>query len=66
MSGVEDILSQVMVSHDEEAPAAADLLRALKAGALLGLPVGAGGPGLAAGGGRPGPLPSPRPSPCCW
>jgi hypothetical protein len=31
VSGVEDILSQVMVSHDEEAPAAADLLRALKA-----------------------------------
>ncbi|HEV2451910.1 MAG TPA: hypothetical protein VGS62_08280 [Streptosporangiaceae bacterium] len=31
MSSIEDIVLQVMVSHDEEAPAAADLLRALRA-----------------------------------
>jgi hypothetical protein len=30
VSGIEDILGQVMASHDQEAPAAADLLRALK------------------------------------
>ena len=31
MSGIEDILGQVMASHDQDAPAAPDLLRALKA-----------------------------------
>lgn len=31
MSGIEDILGQVMASHDQEAPATADLLRALEA-----------------------------------
>ena len=31
MSGIEDILRQVMASHDQDAPAAPDLLRALKA-----------------------------------
>lgn len=31
MSGIEDILRQVMVSHDQDAPVAPDLLRALQA-----------------------------------
>lgn len=31
MSGIEDILRQVMASHDQDAPTAPDLLRALKA-----------------------------------
>jgi hypothetical protein len=31
VSGIEDILGQVMASHDQDAPAAPDLLRALKA-----------------------------------
>ena len=31
MSGIEDIVRQVMASHDQEAPGAPDLLRALKA-----------------------------------
>jgi hypothetical protein len=31
VNGIEDILGQVMASHDQEAPAAADLLRALHA-----------------------------------
>ena len=31
MSGIEDIIRQVMAGHDREAPAAPDLLRALQA-----------------------------------
>jgi hypothetical protein len=47
VSGIEDILRQVMASHDQEAPAAADLLGALKAAPG---PAGRRGPGRSGAG----------------